>query len=75
MCLGIPAKIIEITREGAHVDIGGTKMEISLALIEGGRVETGDYVIVHAGFAIEKVDEGKALEAISLFNGFAGKKR
>lgn len=73
MCLGVPAKITEITKDGAIVDVGGVEREVSLALLTGVRV--GDYVIVHAGFAIQRLDEERALEAIRLFEEFADKGR
>lgn len=64
MCLGIPAKIIEIKGDAATVDVAGTRKEASLRLIEG--VGEGDFVIVHAGFAIEKVDTARAEETLRL---------
>ena len=66
MCLGIPGKIIEINGMGAKVDVAGTKKDISIRLMQG--LKTGDYVIVHAGFAIERVDEEKAAETLTLIN-------
>ncbi len=62
MCLGIPGRIIEITEGVATVDVGGTKKDASLMLLED--ADLGDYVIVHAGFAIEKVDEEAAEETL-----------
>lgn len=64
MCLGIPGLIIEIKGTVAKVDVAGAKKEVSLALMEN--VKNGDYVIVHAGFAIEKIDEAKAEETLRL---------
>lgn len=59
MCLAVPAEVVEL-RNGdmALVRVGGIKQEISLMLVEG--IEVGDYVLVHAGFAIEKVDREEA---------------
>jgi len=65
MCLGIPMKILSKNGERAVVALGGTKREISIALI--GDAKTGDYVIVHAGFAIEKLDERRAKETLGIF--------
>ena len=63
MCLAIPARIEELTSPGnAIVNLGGVRKEISLALVDGAQV--GDYVIVHAGFAIEKLDPVKAEETL-----------
>ena len=58
MCLGIPMKIIEIDGNAAMVASGGLKRRIGLHLVKG--IRLGDYVIVHAGFAIERLDKKKA---------------
>ncbi len=59
MCLAIPARVVEINdNEVAIVELGGVKKDISLALGEG--VVVGDYVIVHVGFALSRVDEDEA---------------
>ena len=63
MCLAVPSKIIEINGALAKVEIDGVVRETSLMLLDDARV--GDYVIVHAGFAISKVDEAAALETIA----------
>ena len=69
MCLAIPAKIIEKQDGGlATVDILGTTRDISLDLTPA--AEVGDYVLVHAGFAIEVVDEQFAEETIDLIREF-----
>ncbi len=62
MCLGIPAKIVKIENNMGTIDVEGTQREISLLLQEDAKV--GDYVIVHAGFAIQKIDEVEALETL-----------
>ena len=62
MCLGIPARIVKIENGMGTIDIDGTQREVSLLLQEDARV--GDYVIVHAGFAIHRVDEEEALESL-----------
>lgn len=64
MCLAIPSKITAITGEMATIDVDGVRREASLMLLEDAGV--GDYVIVHAGFAIQKLDEAAALETLSL---------
>ena len=70
MCLGIPMKVIEIRDELAGtVELEGVKHEINLMLVEG--VELQDYVIVHAGFAIEKLNVEEAEIRISLFEEMA----
>lgn len=62
MCLAVPARVVEIRDEVAIVDFGGVKREARLDLLPDVRV--GDYVIVHTGFAIEKLDEKQALESL-----------
>ena len=67
MCLAIPGKIIDIDskKEHATVDYGdGTKRKVNISLID---VEVGKYVLVHAGFAIEVLDEKEAKETLDLF--------
>ena len=67
MCLGIPMKILEIEGDMALAEITGVKRKISLQLVEA---EVGDYVIVHAGFAIQVLDEREAQETIELLQEF-----
>jgi hydrogenase expression/formation protein HypC len=62
MCLAIPSKITRIEKNMAAIDVDGVKREASLLLVEDARV--GDYVIVHAGFAIQKIDEAAAMETL-----------
>ena len=62
MCLAVPGRIIEIEGKTAIVDFGGVKREVRLDLLPD--VEVGDYVIVHTGFAIERLDEERALEIL-----------
>ncbi|HMT79362.1 MAG TPA: HypC/HybG/HupF family hydrogenase formation chaperone [Azonexus sp.] len=66
MCLAIPAQVVEL-RDGdiALVDLAGVKKEISLALVEG--VAIGDYVIVHVGYALNKLDPDEAEKTLKLF--------
>ena len=64
MCLAIPSKIIKIDNQMATIDVSGVRREVSLLLLEDVRV--GDYVIVHAGFAINKIDEIAAKESLEL---------
>ncbi len=62
MCLAVPGRIIEIEGKTAIVDFGGVKREVRLDLLPD--VAVGDYVIVHTGFAIERLDEKRALEIL-----------
>lgn len=64
MCLAIPGKILEIEDTTAKVDFAGTTMPVSLLALKGAQV--GDYVLVHAGFAIERLDENEALKTLEL---------
>ena len=71
MCLGIPGRIVEITSTDAEalvrmgkVDFGGIAREICLAYVP--EADVGDFVIVHAGFAITQLDEAEARETIEL---------
>ena len=70
MCLAIPARVVEL-RDGdqALIDLGGVRKEISLALVED--VWPGDYVIVHVGYALQKVDPEEARKTLELFAGLA----
>ena len=65
MCLGIPAKIISRNGDLAKVMVGGVEYTASLQLLPESGV--GDFVIIHAGFAIEKIDPEEAAHTIKLF--------
>ena len=62
MCLAIPGKILNIEGNSAIVDFDGIKQSVIIALLQN--PEIGKYVIVHAGYAIEQMDEKDAMEAI-----------
>jgi hydrogenase expression/formation protein HypC len=64
MCLAIPSRIIKIENQVATIDADGIQRNASLLLLEDAGV--GDYVIVHAGFAIHKIDEAEAMESLKL---------
>ena len=64
MCLAIPSKIIYLDNDMATIDVDGVQRQASLLLLEDAAL--GDYVIVHAGFAIHKIDESAALETLKL---------
>lgn len=68
MCLGVPMRVVEIDGDMAVAEITGVKRQISLQLVEN--VKVGDYVIVHAGFAIQVLDEVEAMETIRLLQEF-----
>jgi hydrogenase expression/formation protein HypC len=64
MCLAIPSQIVQIDGNDATIDVAGVRRRTSLMLLE--EVQVGDYVIVHAGFAIQKLDAQAALETLAL---------
>jgi hydrogenase expression/formation protein HypC len=68
MCLGIPGKVVEISDDGplrmGKIDFGGVRKEACLAYVP--EVAIGDYVIVHVGFAISRLDEDEALKTLEL---------
>ena len=65
MCLAVPMKIREIDSDGGTAEYGDVRRRINISLVENPVV--GDYVIVHAGFAIEKLDTAEAEERIKMF--------
>ncbi len=70
MCLAVPLRIISIDRLLATVDLHGARREISLLVLPE-EAEVGDYVLVHAGFALRKVDEEEAKETLDLMRQIA----
>ena len=71
MCLAVPAEVVEKREnEQALVEIGGVRKDVNLMLVDG--VEVGDYVLVHAGFAIEKIDKHEAEMTMRLLEELAG---
>ncbi|OGW19655.1 MAG: hydrogenase assembly protein HypC [Nitrospirae bacterium GWC2_46_6] len=70
MCLAVPSRIVEIDNLLAVVDVYGARKEISLLLMPE-ETRIGDYVLVHAGFAIQKVDEDAAQDALNLIREIA----
>jgi len=66
MCLALPARVVELLPDDmARVELGGVTKAISLALVEG--VAVGDYVIVHVGFALSRLDPAEAEKTLALF--------
>jgi len=65
MCLGIPMQIKSIIDDTAICEMEGIRREASLMLVEDARV--GDFVLIHAGFAMEKLDPGEAETTLALF--------
>lgn len=72
MCLAIPARVLDVQPDGwAEVEVGGVRSRISLLLIDA--VNVGDYVIVHAGFALTRLDVVEAEKTLALFAEIAAK--
>jgi hydrogenase expression/formation protein HypC len=66
MCLAIPARVVALAPpDTAQVDVGGVQMRVSLALVDGVRV--GDFVIVHVGYALTKLDPAEAERTLATF--------
>ncbi|HMK94743.1 MAG TPA: HypC/HybG/HupF family hydrogenase formation chaperone [Candidatus Limnocylindrales bacterium] len=66
MCLAIPAKVLNLNGDRANVDFGqGVLREVNVSLVD---VKVGDYVLVHAGYAIQVIEEQDAKETLSLWN-------
>jgi len=73
MCWAVPLKITEIEGDVGKVDVGGAVREVGLQFIDDPQV--GQYVLVHAGFAIQKLDEEDALETLKLWQQIAEAER
>ena len=69
MCLAVPGKILEIDGDTARVDFGGITREANVILVPEAAVDS--YVLVHAGFAIQVLNEAEAEETLSLFRELA----
>jgi len=74
MCLGIPGQVVEIVDEARHVakvDVGGVKRNVNVGLLAGTRegVEQGDWVLIHVGFALSKIDEEEAASTLRFLEG------
>ena len=65
MCLAFPGRILKITRDTAVVDFDGVEKDVNVSLIKGAK--TGEYIMVHAGFAIQKMGKEDALEVFKLY--------
>ena len=67
MCLSIPSKVVEIDENNmATVDTMGVKRQVTLDLIDE-KVEVGDYVLIHVGFAMNKISKEEAIESIRIY--------
>ena len=70
MCLAIPMEVLKVEGNTAWLSAGGTKKEVRLDIVDE-MPEVGDYVIVHAGFAIQKLNEEEAQKTLALFREMA----
>jgi hydrogenase expression/formation protein HypC len=70
VCLAVPAKVIEVSGTKARVDLGGATHQADLTLL--GKVEIGDYLLLHAGFAIARLDAKEAEETLKIFREMEG---
>ncbi|HEY5765790.1 MAG TPA: HypC/HybG/HupF family hydrogenase formation chaperone [Candidatus Deferrimicrobiaceae bacterium] len=69
MCLGIPAQVVSVAGESATVEVGAARREVSVILLDG--VKPGEWVILHAGFAIQKLDPEEAEKTLALLREIA----
>jgi hydrogenase expression/formation protein HypC len=67
MCLAVPCEVVEVTGTKAVVSVDGARRDVDLSLVEG--VAVGDYLLVHAGFAIERWTERDVLEWKAMLDG------
>ena len=72
MCLGIPGEIVELMDDRpdlAKVDVSGVRRAINIGLLSDEKLEPGDWVLIHVGFALSKIDEGEAKAALDFLEG------
>jgi hydrogenase expression/formation protein HypC len=74
MCLGIPGQVIEILNDGsehAWVEVSGARRRVNVALLEGEDLQVGEWVLIHVGFALAKLDEDEANQTLQMLEGMA----
>jgi hydrogenase expression/formation protein HypC len=72
MCLGIPGEVVELLADRpdlAKVDVSGVKRSINIGLLEGENLVPGDWVLIHVGFAMSKIDQDEAKAALDFLEG------
>ena len=72
MCLGIPGEVIEVMSDRpdlARVNVSGVRRAINIGLLEGEDVGPGDWILIHVGFALSKIDEAEAKAALEFLEG------
>ncbi|WP_019627258.1 HypC/HybG/HupF family hydrogenase formation chaperone [Thioalkalivibrio sp. ALJT] len=71
MCLALPVRVVEVVDDDqARVDVGGVQKVVNISLVDD--LEEGDYVILHVGFAINRLDQAEAERTLELFREMAG---
>jgi len=70
MCLSIPARVDKINGDMAICSVGDSSYETSLEMLTIEDIKVGDYILMHTGFAIQKLDEDEALESLKTFEEF-----
>lgn len=72
MCLGIPGEVVEIIEDRpdlAKVDVSGVRRAVNIGLLEGEQLGPGDWILIHVGFALSKIDEREARAAMEFLEG------
>jgi hydrogenase expression/formation protein HypC len=72
MCLGIPGEVVELYADRndlAMVDVSGVRRAINIGLLEDENIQSGDWVLIHVGFALSKIDEEEAAAALAFLQG------
>jgi hydrogenase expression/formation protein HypC len=72
MCLGIPGEVVELYADRddlAKVDVSGVQRAINIGLLENEKIQPGDWVLIHVGFALSKIDEEEAAAALAFLEG------
>ncbi|MGH8969590.1 MAG: HypC/HybG/HupF family hydrogenase formation chaperone [Actinomycetes bacterium] len=72
MCLGIPGEVVEVLADSpdlAKVNVAGVRRAINIGLLAGEELNPGDWVLIHVGFALSKIDEGEAAAALEFLEG------
>jgi hydrogenase expression/formation protein HypC len=67
MCLGIPGQVVELLADQpdlAHVDVSGVRRAVNIGLLDGEDLGPGDWILIHVGFALSKIDEAEAKAAL-----------
>lgn len=65
MCLAIPGKVVSVKGDNAVVDFDGVQKEVNISLV--GNLKIGEYLVIHAGFAIQKMGEGDAIDILNIY--------